>query len=113
MVVEPDRGGEAVKVWLAKSRIRDRVRLVDLGKYKDPSGLYLDDAERFEERWATALGASVPWEQYAARESDAQRNEHWPSVMSWHNSRISSHISLRICLGVASWVKWVRASCYI
>ena len=77
VVVEPDRGGEAVKVWLAKSKIRDRVRLVDLGKYKDPSGLYLDDAERFEERWATALGASVPWEQYAARESDAQRNEHW------------------------------------
>jgi len=41
VVIEKDDGGEATKKWLAESCIRDRVRLVDLGEHKDPSGLYL------------------------------------------------------------------------
>src|SRR5262249_60175708 len=41
IVIEPDRGGEAVKKWLAESRIRDRARLVRLPDgAKDPSALY-------------------------------------------------------------------------
>ena len=38
---EPDKGGEAVRKWLSKSKIRERVRLLNLGEHKDPSALYL------------------------------------------------------------------------
>jgi hypothetical protein len=48
IVIEPDRGGETVMQWLSHSAIRDRAYLVDLGEYKDPSGLY--GALRQEER---------------------------------------------------------------
>ena len=34
VVVEPDRGGESIKGWLATSSIRDRVRLIYLGEDK-------------------------------------------------------------------------------
>lgn len=61
VVREPDQGGQAVDRWLARSSIRERVRLVDLGEYKDASGLYLADPERFLERWQAALDAAVPW----------------------------------------------------
>ena len=47
VVVEPDRGGEAVLRWLAASAIRDRVRLVRLDEAKDVSDLYLADRDRF------------------------------------------------------------------
>jgi hypothetical protein len=41
IVIEPDSGGEAVRKWLETSAIRDRVWLVDLGAYKDASGLHI------------------------------------------------------------------------
>ena len=77
MVIEPDKGGETVKEWLATSKIRDRVRLVHLGKDKDPSGLYLADPERFRERWEAALDASISWAEHVAAEADARRQEAW------------------------------------
>ena len=49
VVVEGDKGGEAVLRWLANSTIRDRVWLVDLGKHKDPSGLTVLVKANFEE----------------------------------------------------------------
>ena len=36
IVIEPDRGGEAVREWVSRSKIRDRVKLVSL-PVKDPS----------------------------------------------------------------------------
>jgi hypothetical protein len=62
VVIEPDAGGAAVRRWLASSSIRDRARLVDLGDFKDPSGLYLDDPARFRERFDASLAAAVPFE---------------------------------------------------
>ncbi len=61
VVVEPDRGGEAVLRWLAGSAIRERVRLVRLEQAKDVSELYLADRERFGERLEAALQAAVAW----------------------------------------------------
>lgn len=61
LVIEPDSGGEAVKRWLSKSHIRNRVRLVELGEHKDPSGLYLADPDRFAENWQAALDRAVPF----------------------------------------------------
>ena len=59
VVIEPDRGGEAVQQWLARSAIRERVWLLDLAPFKDPSALYLDDPERFSERWQAAISKAV------------------------------------------------------
>jgi hypothetical protein len=69
VVVEPDQGGKQMLAWLAKSRIRDRVWLVRLDGFKDPSALYLDDPERFCGRWRAALDAAEPFQAIAERES--------------------------------------------
>src|SRR5262249_969738 len=74
---KPAKGGEAVKQWLAKSKIQDRVRLVGLGEHKDPSGLYLADPEHFSERWQAAMTASVPWRERAAAEAATQCTAAW------------------------------------
>jgi hypothetical protein len=77
VVVEPDRGGQRVKEWLAKSQIRDRVKLVELGQSKDPSALYLSDPARFLDRWQAALAASVSWTDRESAAVEAQRNAAW------------------------------------
>ena len=64
--------------WLAKSKIRDRVKLVRLNGFKDPSALYLDNPARFDERWRAALEAAVPWRDEAERE----RQEAWDAAWS-------------------------------
>ncbi len=61
VVVEPDKGGEAVRRWLSTSSIRDRVRVVTLGEAKDPSELHLQNTAAFADRIKAALAASVPW----------------------------------------------------
>jgi hypothetical protein len=71
VVVEPDQGGEAVIKWLATSRIRERAWLVDLGEYKDLSGLHLADPDRFLERWQAAIDAARPW----TEREDAERRK--------------------------------------
>jgi hypothetical protein len=75
VVVEPDRGGEAVLGWLGKSRIRDRAWIVDLGEHKDASGLYLTDPGNFRVRWQEALDQAEPWRVRAAQTEDAERRE--------------------------------------
>jgi hypothetical protein len=37
VVIEPDKGGDVIQKWLAKSKIRGRVKLVSCGGFKDPS----------------------------------------------------------------------------
>ncbi|HLK60727.1 MAG TPA: hypothetical protein VKU00_29460, partial [Chthonomonadaceae bacterium] len=68
VIEEPDKGGEAVRKWLALSRIRDRVRLVRLGDAKDPSGLYLIGPDDFCARFQTALEKAVLWKDIAQAE---------------------------------------------
>lgn len=75
VIVEPDKGGKVTLKWLSRSVIKDRVRLVNLGEYKDPSGLYLDDPDTFRVRFQAALDAAVPWadhEQAAGAERSAE-----------------------------------------
>ena len=61
IIIEPDKGGEAVEKWLAKSSIRDRAFIVDFGKHKDPSGLYLSDPENFKSNIKRYMDQAVPW----------------------------------------------------
>ena len=77
VVIEPDTGGETVRAWLAKSRIRDRVRLVALGEHKDPSGLYLADRDRFAERWAAAKADATPYVDVEAAEERERIADAW------------------------------------
>jgi hypothetical protein len=81
VVVEPDAGGEAVQRWLARSRLRDRVRLVQLGEHKDPSALYLADPERFREHWRAALEAARPWGEIT------QGNQRAAAAKAWAQCR--------------------------
>src|SRR5215218_2623748 len=37
VLIEPDQGGAAVQRWVSKSALRDRIRLVRLEGFKDPS----------------------------------------------------------------------------
>jgi hypothetical protein len=60
VVIEPDSGGVAVERAISQSRIRDRVRFVRLGEFKDVSELYLGDPDRFKERFQQALDAATP-----------------------------------------------------
>jgi hypothetical protein len=72
VLIEPDAGGEGVKRWLAGSVIRDRVRLVQLGEYKDPSALHCDEPESFNERFRAALAQVVAWTDEAEKQKRAE-----------------------------------------
>jgi Protein of unknown function (DUF3631) len=64
VVIEPDRGGETVKGWLATSAIRSKARLVHL-PLKDLSALHLKhpDPEEFRKAWDAALQSAIPVEE--------------------------------------------------
>ncbi len=65
LVVENDAGGEKLLCDINRSRIRDRVRVIQLGEYKDPSGLYLSDVANFSDRWEAFKDKAVPISQLA------------------------------------------------
>lgn len=77
VVIEPDRGGMAVRDWLAKSRISDRAHLLSLNGFKDPSALHLNDRTHFVERFREAMKASVPLSRVQADKLKAQKVEAW------------------------------------
>ena len=75
VVIEPDRGGETVLNWLARSTIRERARLVRLSTAKDPSALHVADPEGFSSEWQAACEQAVPWTKEDAdrRRAEAER----------------------------------------
>jgi hypothetical protein len=77
VVKEPDKGGDTVLKWLSTSRLRDRVRLIELGDMKDPSGLYLQDPEAFSAAWAAALDGAVTWVDLIQGETEDKAREAW------------------------------------
>jgi hypothetical protein len=85
VVIEPDKGGEAVKTWLAKSAVRDRVRLVHLGTHKDPSELHITceaDRGKFKAAWEAALQAATPWSEQEAYERKQEADAAWAACAS-------------------------------
>jgi DNA-binding transcriptional ArsR family regulator len=77
VIVEPDRGGEAVLRWVGASSIRDQVRLVLLQDAKDPSDLYLSDRDGFRERLEQALMAAAPWAEHDRIVADVRARAAW------------------------------------
>ena len=75
-VLEPDQGGEAVLKSLSRSTIRQKVKLVFL-PLKDVSALYLDDPDRFEEKFNQALSQAVFLAKYEQERLEAHGSEAW------------------------------------
>ena len=63
--------------WLAKSRIRHRVRLVTLAGCKDPSELHVASPDGFRAAWNAAAAAAVPWSVVEATFADEERGQAW------------------------------------
>ena len=76
VVIEPDRGGEAVRQWVSQSIIRHRALLVTLPT-KDASALHLESPADFKERWQCACLGAVPWTAHEQKESAEERSEAW------------------------------------
>ena len=76
VVVEPDRGGDAVREWLGRSSIRHRAKLLRLPA-KDPSALHLEAPDEFLKRWQTACQDAIPWAEAAEESVAAERANYW------------------------------------
>lgn len=77
VVVEPDRGGDAVMKWLEKSSIRDRAYLLDLGEHGDVSDFYLADPNTFRHRFEDALNQARPWASHEEKERGLVEQRAW------------------------------------
>src|SRR3712207_166012 len=77
VVIEPDEGGQTLKEKLLASSIRERLHLVDLGEFKDASGLYLADRESFKDRFTAALKAATPYAEVKRVETEATARKSW------------------------------------
>ena len=77
VMIEPDRGGEAVLHWISASSIRDRVRLVTLEQAKDVSELYLADRAGFRDRFEAALRSATPWNAHERIAADIRSRTAW------------------------------------
>src|SRR5690606_12275258 len=75
VVREPDAGGERLLDHLAGSSIRDRVRIIILDGFKDPSQMHLDDPEQFRARWDAAKAKALPLADELRRQQERQREE--------------------------------------
>ncbi len=73
VVIEPDRGGEGLQRWLQRSRIRQRVRVLRLPGFKDPSEMYLADPEGFKAAFQKAMDEAPTWAALAAEQKAATR----------------------------------------
>ena len=76
VVIEPDRGGDAVRQWLSRSTIRHRAKLVSLPT-KDPSALHLEGLDEFARSWQVACLGAVPWMAVEAKASAEEHSEAW------------------------------------
>lgn len=78
-VLDPDRGGEAVRQSLAASSLRPRTLLVRLNGYKDVSEVHLrrDGADGFEAIMKAALANAGPLEEVVSREASQRSEQAW------------------------------------
>jgi hypothetical protein len=76
IIIEPDKGGQAVKKWLAQSSIRSRAKLIQLAT-KDPSARHIADPKKFLRAWKVALLGAVSWTAIEQKEHAEERAEAW------------------------------------
>jgi len=84
VVLEPDAGGQALERSLLNSSLASKVKVVDLGGFKDVSDLYLDNPDGFPDRWERELTRAVPlvakWERRVKKENEVKRRASCPKV---------------------------------
>ena len=76
VVIEPDRGGDAVRQWLSRSTILHRVKLISLPA-KDSSALHLEDPDAFPQQLQLACQGAVAWTAIEANANAEERTEAW------------------------------------
>jgi hypothetical protein len=77
-VIEPDQGGDTLREKLTDCEaIRERLHLLELGEYKDPSALHLADSDEFKEHFEVALEDAKPWIELARAEAELASREAW------------------------------------
>jgi hypothetical protein len=76
-VIEPDKGGETLKNALKNSSILNQVKVVNFGKHKDPSGLYLSSPKAFKKRLERKFRKAVPLNKILSEEAIAERKKAW------------------------------------
>jgi len=65
VIVEPDQGGESILKSLSGSDVRQKVKLVFLSApLKDVSSLYLDNPDKFKEKFTGLLSQAVSFAEY-------------------------------------------------
>jgi putative DNA primase/helicase len=77
-IIEPDQGGETLREQLTRCEVtRERLYLVELGDYKDPSALHLADSDGFKERFEAFLEGAKPWIELERAEAEAASRQAW------------------------------------
>jgi len=100
VVLKRGKAGEAVKQWLARSPIRDRVRIIQLAQVRDVSALYLADLAKFSENWREAMATALPWRESEDLEKDQQAHEAWESCKALaEEPRILDRLAIDIAAG--------------
>ncbi|CAN5564901.1 hypothetical protein BH23CHL4_BH23CHL4_07970 [soil metagenome] len=74
---EPDTGGETLTESLASSSLLNRIRIVDLGEYKDASGLHLAKGEGLSDALRDAMEASVRLAETVAASTQQSADDAW------------------------------------
>jgi hypothetical protein len=107
IVIEPDTGGESVKKWLSRSSIQDRAFVVDLGEYKDPSGLYLSDPSNFKDNINRYMDKAVPWSEVEKQIREDTLENSWAecSELAQKPSILCEFANLIASCGLAGEVK--------
>ncbi len=77
VVVEPDKGGEALRAKMLASAMVDRISFVSLGKHKDASGLHCADPDGFGVAFRAALDAAEPAREIVDAERDERESVAW------------------------------------
>ena len=77
VIVEPGSSGESMIGRIARSRLRDRVHLVRLEGFKDPSEMFMADPDSFRARFDAALEAGQPWNEHDRVINDKARDAAW------------------------------------
>ncbi len=78
VIIEPDHGGDTLRERLTRCEaIRERLHLLELAEYKDPSALHLADPGSFQEGFEVALEGAKPWVELERAEAEAASHEAW------------------------------------
>jgi hypothetical protein len=77
VVIEPDKGGGILLGALKKSELNNRIKTLNLGKFKDPSGLYLSAPGRFKQNFEEALSSAIPLKALLSKERKKIRQKAW------------------------------------